>query len=51
MKVSAITCRLRRDEKWLVAYRAPNGSTLSAISDHQVKEGSDVIVRDGRVVG
>lgn len=47
--VNVETCTLRRDEKYLISYRIA-GEIHSAISARPVRVGSDVRVRDGKVV-
>lgn len=47
--VNVISCTLRRDEKYLIAYDDARG-TGYALSDKPVRVGSDVRIRDGRVV-
>lgn len=47
--VNVTACTLRRDEKYLVIFTSKAGPG-QAVSDHPVKVGSDVRVRDGRVV-
>ena len=48
-KVNVASCTQRRDEKYLVSYKDARG-TGYAVSDHPVKEGTDVRIRDGRVI-
>lgn len=48
--VNVVSCTIRRDDKFLVAYRDARG-TGYAVSDKAVPEGSDVRIRDGRVIG
>lgn len=47
--VNVTACTLRRDDKYLVLFTSKAGPG-QAVSDHPVKVGSDVRVRDGRVV-
>lgn len=48
-KVNVLSCTIRRDDKYLVAYRDARG-TGYAVSDHPVETGSDVRIRDGKVI-
>ena len=50
IKVNVASCTQRRDEKYLIAYKDARG-TGYAVSDHPIKDGTDVRVRDGRVIG
>jgi hypothetical protein len=47
--VNVESCTLRRDEKYLVSYKDKN-ATGHAVSERPVPVGSDVRIRDGRVV-
>lgn len=48
--VNVVSCTIRRDDKYLVAYRDARG-TGYAVSEKPVNEGTDVRIRDGRVIG
>lgn len=48
--VSVASCTRRRDDKWMVTYKDARG-TGYAVSEKPVPEGSDVRIRDGRVIG
>lgn len=50
-RVNVQSCTLRRDGQYLVAFRTvPGAVACTALSPVPVREGSDVIVRDGKVV-
>lgn len=49
-RVNVQACSLRRDGQHLVTYRV-GASVYSAVSSKPVQPGTDVRVRDGKVVG
>ncbi len=49
-RVNVQTCTLRRDGQHLVTYRV-GSSVYSALSPKPVQPGTDVSVRDGKVIG
>ena len=49
MIVNVLTCTLRRDDQYLITYKV-GGSVQSALSAAPIKAGTDVRVRDGRVI-
>ncbi len=49
-RVNVLTCNLRRDGQHLVTYRV-GSSVYSALSPKPVQPGTDVRVRDGKVIG
>lgn len=50
MIVNVLTCTLRRDDQYPITYKV-GGSVQSALSAAPVKAGTDVRIRDGRVIG
>ena len=49
MIVNVLTCTLRRDDQYLITYKV-GGPIQSALSATPIKAGTDVRIRDGRVV-
>ncbi len=49
MIVNVLTCTLRRDDQYLITFKV-GGSVQCALSATQIKAGTDVRVRDGRVI-
>ena len=48
-KVNVASCTQRRDGQYMVAFKDARG-TGYAVSEHPVPEGTDVRIRDGRVI-
>lgn len=53
MKAVCITCRRRTDGKYMVLIADTVGgrNTRQVVSDTPVREGEDVVVKEGKVIG